>query len=63
MANPSNLHDSGFGLQQHFGLGHAGNRVGSHNLFGGSTAGFSIGGELRNTCSGKILSCIADLVS
>lgn len=59
MADPSNLHNSGFGSQR-FGLGHAVNHVGGNNLFGGSTAGFRIGGELRHTRSGKILFYIAD---
>ena len=59
MTDPSNLHDSAFGSQQ-FGLGHSVNHVGGDNFFGGSTAGFRIGGELRNTCSGKILFYIAD---
>lgn len=54
MTDPSNLHDSGFGSQS-IGFGHAVNHVRVNNPFGGSTAGFRIGGELRNTCSGNPL--------
>lgn len=46
MTDPSNLHNSGFGSQR-LGLGHAVNHVGGNNPFGGSAAGFRIGGELR----------------